>query len=311
MGGDTGRLREEIRQRLLGAGALAVGFAKAEPVTPEVMNTYERWLEQGRNAGMAYMNRYKEVRRNPRLLLEAGAESIISMAFSYSSTEQRNTNLPHIARYALLPDYHKWIRRLVAESGACPLLGSEHTDWRLCVDTAPIFERYWAFKAGIAVRGRNGAAIIPGVGAEILLAEIITTKKFEPDIPATESCLNCNACLRACPTGALQTDGTIDCDRCLSYLTIEHKGSWTDPRHLAAAKSLKDHPTLFGCDRCIEACPLNNEQTTSPVAPLTEMLTLNEPKAPAGSCLKRAGKEGLRRNLFLGIVSPGSVAVEL
>lgn len=296
MGRDTGRLREEVKRCLHAAGAAAVGFAQAAAVPEYITDRYNDWLSQGRHAGMDYMTAHNDVRSDPRLLL-VGARTVISMAFPYSIRQQRDSALPAVARYALLPDYHDWIRRAIRKSGITELIGEEHKDWRICVDSAPMFERWWAMQAGIAVRGRNGMAIVPGIGAEVLLAEIITTIPIEPDTPAYGDCGSCLACIKACPTGALQDDGNIDCHRCLSYLTIEHRGAWTDSRHLDAMATPAGRNTFFGCDRCVTVCPHNNSSTHAPVTCIEEMLSFAGTSAPARSCLKRAKSEGLARNL--------------
>ena len=296
MGRDSGRLREEIRKKLLDAGAAAVGFAEASEAEDDVVKTYDGWIADGNHAGMDYMLNHREVRKDARLLLE-GAKTIISMAFSYQSSAKRDSDLKNISEYALLPDYHKWIKKLIRKSGIGELLGEENKDWRICVDTAPLFERYWAQKSGIAVRGLNGAAIVPGAGAKVFLAEIISTAKFESDIPLHGDCERCGACIKACPTGALTPQGIIDCNKCISYLTIEHRGEWTDPRHREAMATEEGRASLFGCDRCISACPHNNPEVRAIVEPLPEVIKYTSGNPPARSALKRAGIAGLTRNL--------------
>lgn len=298
MGRDSGRLREEIKKTLFDAGAVAVGFAKAEPVEFKVREAYERWLQSRHHAGMEYMERHKDVRYDPRLLLN-GAKTLISMAFSYCSDLHRNPSLPHISSYAFLPDYHKWIRKLIRKSGIGNLLGEEHKDWRICIDSAPVLERYWAAKAGIAIIGRNGSAIIPGCGCKVFLAEIVCRQELMPDLPLPQVCGDCMKCISSCPTGALAAkDGTVDCNVCISYLTIEHKGEWLDPRHRNAMSTEAGRTTLFGCDRCVESCPYNKDTPRALVEPLEfiESYVYDQRELPAGSCLKRAGREGLSRN---------------
>lgn len=286
MGGDTGRFREEVRRLLLDCGAVAAGFAKAGEVDREVVDAYDRWIAGGNNAGMGYMADYRGIRRDPRLLLE-GASTVISMAFAYRCGAERDPNLPRIAAYALLPDYHKWIRKALRRSGVGELLGEEHKDWRICIDTAPIFERYWAREAGIAMIGKNGAAIVPGIGCEVFLAEIICRKEFAPDKPLKESCMACGKCMENCPTGALSPEGP-DCNSCLSYLTIEHRGPLTDSRHKSAMETESGRDTLFGCDRCMSVCPHNRHDVRAIVDPVPAVLEYTGGTVPPGSCLKRS-----------------------
>lgn len=310
VGGDPGRFRQEIRERLLAAGAVAVGFAEADRVDPGAERAFRRWLDAGRNAGMAYMANHLEIRFDPRLLLE-GARTLVCMAFPYRAAVSRDPRLPRVSAYALLEDYHDWTRRAIRGSGVGRLLGEEGSDWRICVDSAPVMERYWAAKSGIAFRGANGAAIIPDYGPEVILAEIATKTALEADSPSARDCDDCGLCRRACPTGALRSDGTIDCRRCLSYLTIEHRGAWAGEGAEAMATAA-GHATLFGCDRCVEACPLARKaragrgvppkaRVLEGIAGLTAGDILSGPDMALaaklrGSALKRAGRAGLARN---------------
>lgn len=310
MGGDSGRLRKEIEARLLSSGAVAVGFAEAGRVSAQAAACFDDWLAAGRNAGMAYMANHKEIRVDPRLLLDGGARTLVCMAFPYRSDAVRDASLPRVSAYALLPDYHVWVREAVRRSGVGQLFGEEGRDWRICVDSAPVMERYWAVASGIAVRGANGAAIIPDYGPEVILAEIAAAMPLETDSRPTRTCRGCGACLRACPTGALRGDGTIDCRRCISYLTIEHRGGWDTPEAAAAMATAAGRGTLFGCDRCVAACPegKNKDASAEPICgPLPGIVgitaadILSGPEADLtrmlkGSCLKRAGRAGLRRN---------------
>lgn len=303
-----------------------MGFSRAGEVEDAAWLEYERWLASGRHAGMEYMERYRDVRRDPRLLLE-GASWVISIAFGYTTATGRQKDCARISRYALVKDYHNWIKKELRRSGIGALLGEEHQDWRICVDSAPVMERYWAVKSGLAVRGRNGSAIVPGTGCEVFLAEIVTNADLHHRKPSQPEegtpfqgeaedkymqgaeCLDCGKCIRACPTGALRSDGTIDCDRCISYLTIEHRGEWLDRRQVAAMRTEAGRHTLFGCDRCIEACPLNItaqpctadryiSQSTVGLTPDDIIKTDDDTLRSMlqGSSLKRAGIEGLRRN---------------
>lgn len=294
------RGKEEIVRRLKGAGAVAVGVAEAGAVSDNCAEEFERWLERDEHAGMDYMTHHHEMRMNPTLLVE-GARSVISMAFSYRRDAKRPRTQPLISSYALLPDYHYWIKRDIRQSGVGDVLGEEGKDWRICVDSALVMERYWAVKSGVGLRGDNGAVIVPGIGSDVFLAEIITTSELECDKPLRGDCGHCGACRKACPTGALGTDGAIDCNLCLSYLTIEHRGEWTDARHLKAMRSKGGKMTLFGCDRCLTACPHNASGrviSTEPevMEPIIRLDASDIGRPPKGSCLQRAGKTGLLRN---------------
>lgn len=297
--------REGLRATLLEAGAAAVGFASAGPVSEDENRRLRGWLAAGHHAGMAWMERHADLRRNLDNVLP-GTRTVISLAFSYAPERERPSDLPYLSRYAYGRDYHEAIRSLLtAVLEQTGILSS----CRLCIDSAPVSERFWAIRAGIGYRGDNGALIVPGIGPEVFLAEILTTIEFEPDSPSYAECLHCGVCLRACPTGALQADGTIDCRRCISYLTIEHRGPWTDPDAIAAMSTPAGRTSLFGCDRCITACPLRND-TSSPHTwnqPLPAMLALTPSDIPARqsefkrrfahTALLRPGLQNLLRNI--------------
>lgn len=297
--------REELRAALLEAGAAAVGFATAGPVSEDENRRLRGWLAAGYHAGMAWMERHADLRRDLDNVLP-GTRTVISLAFPYAPQQERPSDLPYLSRYAYGRDYHEAIRSLLtAVLEQTGVLSS----CRICIDSAPVSERFWAIRAGIGYRGDNGALIIPGIGPEVFLAEILTTIEFEPDTPSIAECLHCGACRRACPTGALQPDGTIDCRRCISYLTIEHRGPWTDPDAIAAMSTPAGRTSLFGCDRCITACPLRND-TSSPHIwnqPLPAMLALTPADIPAQqsefkrrfahTALLRPGLQNLLRNI--------------
>lgn len=297
--------REGLRAALLEAGAAAVGFASAGPVSEDEDRRLRGWLAAGHHAGMAWMERHADLRRDLDNVLP-GTRTVISLAFPYAPERERPSDLPYLSRYAYGTDYHEAIRSLLtAVLEQTGILSS----CRLCIDSAPVSERFWAIRAGIGYRGDNGALIVPGIGPEVFLAEILTTIEFEPDSPSNAECLHCGVCLRACPTGALQPDGTIDCRRCISYLTIEHRGPWTDPDAIAAMSTPAGRTSLFGCDRCITACPLRND-TSSPHTwnqPLPAMLALAPSDIPAQqsefkrrfahTALLRPGLQNLLRNI--------------
>lgn len=297
--------REGLRATLLEAGAAAVGFATAGPVSEDEDRRLRGWLASGHHAGMAWMERHADLRLNLDNVLP-GTKTVISLAFPYAPERERPSDLPYLSRYAYGRDYHEAIRSLLtAVLGEMKIVSS----CRICVDSAPVSERFWAIRAGIGYRGDNGGLIVPGIGPEVFLAEILTTIEFEPDSLSNAECLHCGACRHACPTGALQTDGTIDCRSCISYLTIEHRGPWIDPHAIAAMSTPAGRTSLFGCDRCITACPLRND-TSSPHTwnqPLPAMLALKSSDIPAQqsefkrrfahTALLRPGLQNLLRNI--------------
>jgi epoxyqueuosine reductase len=314
---------EKLKSLIREAGACSVGIARLRPVSPEVMEAYQRWLAAGNHAGMTYLANNLEIRRNPALLLANGEEpapggSIISIAFPYFSGNPYQPGKLRFARYALGDDYHEVLRtrlrpiaeRITADTGC---------EARICVDTAPILERYWAQQAGLGFIGRNHQLIIPNIGSYIFLAEIVTRASFTPDAPSSATCLNCSACLRACPNhginesnetneangrnetnernkaneslsasqaGAACSTTLFDARRCNSYLTIEHRGELPAGLRLPAGR-------LYGCDLCLEACPL--AQPTKPSL-LSQSLEENQPsqaapQPPSSTTVAEAGAE--------------------
>lgn len=240
----------DIRREVFAVGAYACGVVRAMPVTAEAVARYDEWLADGNAGNMDYLGRYGEVRRDPRLLLDGeGARTLIVTLFAYQDNVHPAEGVPYIAHYALGQDYHDVLRRrLKTVIGQLrPRFGGK---WRICVDSAPLMERYWAARAGLGVIGDNGCLIVPGVGANFFIATIVTTAQMPTDDPVegTSHCLGCGRCVRACPTGALRGDGSVDARRCISYLTIES--------HDDIPADIPTGNTLYGCDVCRRACPL-------------------------------------------------------
>lgn len=245
----SGELRTAILSVAKEAGACAAGFARVEPVEPRYVEAYRRWIERGMNGGMEYLDRYHEVRENPALLLE-GARSMLCVAFPY-----RNGSMPRhplFADYALGNDYHEVLRHALEPVARIMRESVDGSETRICIDTAPIRERYWAAKAGLGFIGLNNQLIIPGIGSAVFLAEILWTVDVTPSSSRIEeSCIMCGRCVKSCPSGALQKDGTLDARRCLSYLTIEHRGELPEELSLVGRR-------IYGCDVCRDVCPYNS-----------------------------------------------------
>ena len=263
----------EIKQLLKAAGAFKSGIAPAEEVDADRMADYDRWLSEGRHASMSYLEKYNDIRRNPALLLP-GAKSVISSVFNY--WWGRSDSPLKWASYALGDDYHDVVRSRL-QSVANTIVRETGAECRVCVDTAPISERYWAVRSGVGFIGLNRQLIVPGAGTHFFLGEIVTTLPLTPDSPETRTCGECRRCLTSCPGGALSDTG-LDANRCLSYLTIEHHGDFpaTVSSNPASSDRHADHhqslsPAIrfgrhsFGCDVCQDVCPHNR------FAPISEI----------------------------------------
>ncbi len=286
---------------MLDAGAETVGFAEAAPVSGEAELRYNRWIADGRHAGMSYMERYPDVRRDPRLLLE-GAHTVIVAAFNYTPARRQPHGAPRIADYALGLDYHDVIRARLG--GAAEKMKQMYGgETRICVDTAPLRERYWAVRAGLGFIGLNNQLIVPGIGSRVFIGTLLWTETVDPDMPCTDSCARCGACLKACPAQALQPDGSgLDARRCLSYLTIEHRGDLPEDLHTGGR--------LYGCDACQDVCPHNRTATPTAIpefTPSESITALTEADIDTmdadrfrtlfrHSAVRRTKLEGLRRN---------------
>lgn len=253
-------IKSAIRREAAALGAFRTGFALAEPVDDRAARQYADWLASGANAGMDWMRRHEPLRRDPRLLL-SGARTLIVMVFPYRQPD--GCHHLHIADYALGCDYHAVLRERLTRLARF-IFSRTGAISRACVDTAPLPERYWAVRAGVGFTGLNGQLYVPGAGSGFFTGTLITTLPLAPDEPVDNGCLRCGACLRACPGGALSATG-LDARRCLSYLTIEHRGPLPDDVRLGNR--------IYGCDVCARVCPLN---AVAPPAPLPEFAPSSE-----------------------------------
>ena len=241
------------------AGFARVGIAPAGRISQS--EGLREWLERGFQAGMKYMQRDLDVRLDPRLLVE-GARSVICLAVGYApspgqvalrTSPGRADAGRVVAGYARGRDYHKVLKRRSSRlmeriRGIEPgFVG------KAFVDSAPVMERTLAAQAGVGWIGRNGCLVAPGLGSYVLLCEIVCNLPLTPDTPLRSRCHDCGECQSACPTGALKGDGLVDARRCVSYLTIEHRGR-IDPELWPLMGTM-----VFGCDACQEACPHNRD----------------------------------------------------
>lgn len=243
-----------FRQEATRAGFSRVGIARAGE--PPRFERFRGWIAAGRHAGMAYLERTKELRAAPQRLLE-GARSVVCLAAPHSTRVPRAADGSRIARYATGPDYHGTLRdRAVNAAAAAAARIGGGIRWRVCVDSTPVAERSFAAAAGLGWIGKNGCLIDSELGSYLLLAEIVTDADLPPDEPVAEMCGSCVRCLDACPTDAFVAPGLLDANRCLAYWTIEHRGPIPDEFKSAIGDQ------VFGCDVCQEACPWNREPGT-------------------------------------------------
>ena len=272
-----------------------------------------RWLDGGRQAGMGYMARDPAMRANPAALLP-GALAIVSVAVSYYAEVppfRDEGRYGRVARYAMGRDYHLVLpprllamARTFAEAIGVPVRA------RALSDAEPLLERAAAARAGLGFVGKNTNLLLPRRGSWSLLGEVLLDVEIEPSggRPAV-SCGTCTRCLPACPTNAFVGPYDLDAGRCISYLTIEHKGPI--PRELRAGLGA----WIFGCDVCQDVCPFNRfaqptawpelapEAGPGPRLDLEDMLSIDDDPAFrarfAGTALLRPRRRGLLRNAAL------------
>lgn len=302
-------LAESIKQEALELGFDLAGITGAGPLDAEQIDYFAEWLEKGCPMQLGYMRRNLEKRVNPTKLLK-DAKSVICTALNYRPRSVPEMPKPaaekgKIANYALYEDYHEFIKkRLYNLADFITTQVGTGFVFKVCVDSAPLAERALAGRAGLGFIGKNHMLINPSLGSQLLLGEIVTNLQLESDRPLAQACCGCEACIRACPTGALGSDGSFDANKCISYLTIEHKG----PISLELSGKLGDW--LFGCDECILACPYeqkapacaNREFKFYPDRRwlnLRRILTWNQEgfdRKLADSPVRRCGLDRLRRN---------------
>ncbi len=236
-------------------GFALVGIAPAEPVAHA--DYFRAWLASGQQGDMAFMGDHVEERLDPRKLVP-GAKSIICVADTYGPRPHTPDPTPHthgrIARYAQQDDYHRTMKkRLHAVADELRVKWPQHT-FRSGVDTAPIMERPHAQAAGLGWVGKHTLLLHPHLGSWLLLGEIVTTLPLQttPPLGPDIGCGTCTRCIDACPTQCIDPAGyRMDPTRCISYLTIEHKGQIDPTLHEAMGD------WIAGCDVCQEVCPFN------------------------------------------------------
>jgi len=239
-------MKVELHELARGAGFDACGFVAAQAAPHR--QPFLRWLEQGWHADMHWLARSPERRTDPRNVLP-GCRTVIVLAKGYFQGGSNPRPNGRIARYAYGEDYHELM--LTAMEPICEFLSQRGGIQKAYVDTGPVLERDFAAESGIGWQGKSTMFLSRRLGTWFFLGTILTTLSIEADSPARNHCGSCNRCIDACPTGAITGPYQLDSRRCISYLTIENKGSI--PLEYRAA--IGDR--IYGCDDCLEACPWN------------------------------------------------------
>lgn len=296
---------ERIKEQALALGFTHVGIAAAGALTAEA-GQLETWLRLGYHAGMDWMQRAPERRTDPRLVLE-GARSVISVAMNYYSPQQHSNedSAARISRYAWGDDYHDVLGARLKQLEEFIVEHFPEAGTRRYVDTGPVMDKAWAVRAGTGWLGKNGNVITRNYGSWIFLGEILTTLELEYDTPMEDFCGSCVRCLDACPTQAIVRPYVVDSNKCISYLTIEHRGG-----HAEEVDAMDFEQWVFGCDTCQDVCPWNSFAQATPeeayaprpfnISPgIEELAGLSDEEFRTRfrkSPVKRSKPEGLRRN---------------
>ena len=295
------------------AYALELGFDScriASAATPRHAKEFRSWLGDGAAGEMQWMERGAEKRCDPERVLP-GLRSIVIAGLNYWQGErQRPRGTGRIARYAWGDDYHDlMLAKLETLSAFLAELGGRQ---KCYVDTGPILERDHAAEAGVGWHGKSTMLIDAKLGTWFFLGEILTTLDFPPDPPQTDRCGSCTRCITACPTGAITEPHRLDARRCISYLTIELKGSIpVELRPLIGDR-------IYGCDDCLEACPWNRFAAISRDARfaarpavnmrLRDYLPIDDAKFRElfrGSPIRRIKRRGFLRNVCVALGNAG------
>ena len=313
-------LRERLEAEAQALGFSAIGFARAD-AAPKTGERLRQWLAEGCHGDMIWMEETAERRASPAGLWPE-VRSIISLGMSYAPAVDPlalagEPEVGRISVYAQGADYHDTIKKalkhlarwLVAEAG-CEL--------KVFVDTAPVMEKPLAEAAGLGWQGKHTNLVSRKDGSWLFLGAIYTTLDLEPTAPHKVHCGSCSACLAACPTNAFPAPYRLDARRCISYLTIEHKGPIPDEFREAIGNR------IYGCDDCLSVCPWNRFADTARrnqaflpraelVAPaLADLLALDDGsfrQVFAGSPIKRIGRDRMVRNAAIAAGNSGQPAL--
>ena len=306
-------IKDAIREKALGLGFSAVGFAPAD-LGAGPGEGLRRFLGEGRHATMDWLAGRVSERASPKGLW-ADAHSVVVVGLNYGPhenplTSRHEHNTGAISVYAQGRDYHDVMKKRLKQLGRW--MGKTFScELKVFVDTAPVMEKPLAQAAGLGWQGKHTNLVSRDFGSWLFLGEVFTTLALEPDTPTLDHCGECTACLEACPTGALTAPYEMDARKCISYLTIEHGG---DIQPELAAK-MGDH--IYGCDDCLAVCPWNKfaiANTEPQFAPrpetvrpaLDDLLTLDDEtfrKRFSGSPVKRSGVERIQRNARIALMN--------
>nr|WP_243415077.1 tRNA epoxyqueuosine(34) reductase QueG [Altererythrobacter segetis] len=314
---DTDDLKQRLKARAHELGFVAVGFAPAKD-DPLRGRRLREWLAAGLHGEMAWMENRADVRQGPQSMWPE-AQSVIALGMSYAPGVEPMALAAHpekarISVYAQGRDYHDTVKKALKALARWIVEQVPDTSLKVFVDTAPVMEKPLGEAAGIGWQGKHTNLVSREHGSWLFLGAIYTTLPFVPDDPHEERCGSCNACQAACPTDAFPGPYRLDARRCISYLTIEHKGPIPEEFREALGNR------IYGCDDCLAVCPWNKFADTAQrhhdfvpreelVAPdLAQLLTLDDAafrQKFSGSPIKRIGRNRFVRNCLIAAGNSG------
>lgn len=295
---------EFIKTEAKKLGFSSCGISKARFLSEEAKN-FEKWLSNGYQGSMSYLERNIDKRLDPTLLVP-GSKSIISLAFNYFPPKKLiDNNNFIISKYAYGKDYHKVLKKKLKKLLFLMRERIGDIEGRVFVDSAPIHERAWAKLSGLGWVGKNSLLINKNQGSYFFLAEIICDLELEYDEPVLNRCGNCSRCIDACPTGAITKAQVINAKKCISYLTIENKDNIPEELNDSMNNS------IFGCDVCQDVCPWNKNSKPHEEIEFLPKKNLKKLRKKdwvelteetfdrifEGSAIKRTKYKGLKRNI--------------
>ena len=306
---DPAETKRELVSRAAALGFASCRIARAD--APRHSGEFREWLRAGAAGEMEWLQRGEEKRCDPSLVLP-GARSVIVLALNYWQGEHAPAPGGRIARYAWGDDYHDvMLEKLRKLDEFLRELGGVQ---KCYVDTGPILERDFAAEAGVGWHGKSTMLVDPQLGTWFFLGEILTTLELPPDAAQPARCGTCTRCITACPTGAITDAHRLDARRCISYLTIELKGSIP----LEFRPLIGDR--IYGCDTCLDVCPWNrfaaasretafNARPATAAMQLRDFLALDDEQFRTlfrGSPIKRIKRRGLLRNVCVALGNVGT-----
>ncbi|WP_371815486.1 tRNA epoxyqueuosine(34) reductase QueG [Erythrobacter sp. JK5] len=313
----AGRL--EAKAHDLGFAAFGIASAAEDPVRSERL---EEWLGEGHHGTMEWMATRLEHRRSPQGLWP-DARSVIALGMSYAPAHDPlaldgDGERARISVYAQGKDYHDVVKRRLKALARWLVAEQPEAEVKVFVDTAPVMEKPLGEAAGIGWQGKHTNLVSPEHGSWLFLGAIYTTLELAPSQPHRDQCGSCRACLDACPTDAFPAAYQLDARRCISYLTIEHKGPVAEEFRAALGNR------IYGCDDCLAVCPWNKFAQEAHaareflpraelVAPrLAELLALDDAgfrRVFSGSPIKRIGRDRFVRNCLYAAGNSGDAGL--